>query len=92
MIVVDFKTGDRLNPKAMLDYYATSQPDDVFKIGDRVRVAHDRTYFSTLGIDMVVTRIQRVMPDGEHMIPIYHTNRDCPVHGGYNDFELVKID
>ena len=66
--------------------------DYVFKVGDKVRVAHDRTYFSTVGIDMVITRIERVVHDEEGMIPIYHTNRDCPVHGGYNDFELVKID
>lgn len=61
-----------------------------FKVGDTVQVAHDRTYFSTVGIDMVITDIIHEDIDG-NLVAIYNTDHNCPVHGAYNDFELVAV-
>ena len=64
----------------------------VFNVGDKVRVHQDYTYFTTAGIDMVVTEIIHEDVDGEDAV-FYVTDHPCSIHGiSYNDFELVALD
>ena len=65
--------------------------EKIFKVGDKVRVESDRSYFTTCGIDMVINEIVVENVDGV-LVPFYRTNFPCPVHGNYNGFELVKLD
>jgi hypothetical protein len=64
--------------------------ENIYKVGDKVRVDSDLSYFTTLGIDMVINEIVLERVDGV-LVPFYRTNFPCPVHGNYNGFELVKL-
>jgi len=62
-----------------------------FRVGDKVRVAHDLEYFdaSVRGIAMTVLEVIREDVDGKEAI-MYVTDKPDPVHSGfYNEFELV---
>jgi len=65
---------------------------NTFAKGDSVRVHHQYTHFTTIGVDMTVTDVVIEDVDGE-LVTFYETNKPCSVNGPYyNDFELVKLD
>lgn len=62
-----------------------------FRVGDKVRIKHDLSYFdaSVRGIEMEIIEVVREDVDGTEAV-FYTTNKPDPVHGGfYNEFELV---
>ena len=61
-----------------------------FKIGDTVRVAGDRSYFTTHGVIMTIVGVVSGQVDGEGCT-FYETDFPCPVHGSYNGFELERF-
>lgn len=65
-----------------------------FRVGEKVRVRHDYTFFSpnVRGVDMTVLEVVREDVDGTEAV-FYRCDREDPVHGPtFNEFELVGLD